>query len=213
MSHNWWLSHFKPDPGKLLTPERNVDIKDVFATYHYITLTKLSVDKLHVPQAYAMGNALWITSLYFCNVQNHAQLLGLLDDIPRPTERLIAGLKWRSIVRPQMRGEEWLKRLQMPGEYSDETVYNTLCGPDEFYSRFVLPIGIDFFYGTMVPEMMLLFKKHPKGRKRFDKVLKHDFNKCLLMRRLRKKEKKYVNGLNKMVIKANKKKRKQGVAK
>ena len=64
-----------------------------------------------------MGDALWITSLYFRNVRNHAQLVGLLDDMPRSTERLIAGLKWRSIVRPQMRGEEWLKRLQMPGEY------------------------------------------------------------------------------------------------
>ena len=215
---NWWLTHFKPDPDKILKPKRRIDIKDVFVTYHYVTLTELEVDKLRVPQAYAMGNALWLSLLYF---NRGGTIADRLNGVTNKPDRLLAGLRWKPIVRPQIRGEVWLKRLQIPGEVVKDLTFNTLCGPDEFYSRVILPIGVDFFYGTMVPEMKLLFKKYPKGMKRLARVSDHDFNKCALMTELREKDRKRYVELHKefkkkskkLQVKSKKKKRKRKVAK
>lgn len=207
IEHNWWASYFVPDPKKMLKPKIKVRIEDVFATYHYVTLSELDIvidnRKLRVPQSYAMGDALWLMLMYF-NTSD-----GYLDRITKSTDRLLAGLRWKPIVTLQVKGEEWLKRLFLPGEQVRGMTYDVLCGPDEFYSRIILPLGVDFFFATLVPEMKLLFRQYPKKKGRFKAVNEHDFNSCPLMKEIRRKEKIKADEIEKIRTDIKKKKSKK----
>jgi hypothetical protein len=207
IENNWWVSFFTPDQEKMLKSKRKISIQDVFATFHYVTLSELDLiidyRKIRVSQSYAMGDALWLTLMYF-NTSD-----GYLDSITKSADRLIAGLRWKPIVYPQVKGKKWLKRLIVPGEQLRGLNYDVLCGPDEFYARIILPIGVDFFFATLVPEMKLLFRQYSKKKGRFKAVKEHDFNSCPLMYEVRRKEKKKEKEIKQLVLKVLKKEKKR----
>lgn len=158
----WWASWYQPEPSAMLEPKGKIEDKQVFATYHFCRAVQAGV-----PLVFAYSNALWLTIRYY-----DGDLMQL-----RMTRKvrtaIINGDMHLQLAKPQKEGKEWLRRAR-----------GILCGPDEFWSRIIIPIGQDFFFGTMLPEMSVLVK----GGLSLQGALRYDFSNCPYMQKIREKE-------------------------
>ena len=150
--------------------------KEIFASYHYIKMIKEDI-----PEYFALGNSLWLTYCY-CD-----SLLGDLTISKKLRVALLQGsnpVLYRKLYEPQKTGEKFLMN------YEDK-----ICGPDLFYTDIVWPLGWSFYFGTFLTEMRLLLQKDIT----FEDVMSHDFVKCPLMKKVRRKLKKKSERINKLV--------------
>ena len=160
----------------LYNPESKPTKKEIFASYHYIKMIKEGI-----PAYFALGNSLWLTYCY-CD-----SLLGGLTVSKKLRAALLQGsnvLLYRKLYEPQKAGKKFLMT------YEDK-----ICGPDLFYTDIVWPLGWSFYFGTFLAEMRLLLQKDII----FQDVMSHDFVKCPLMKKVRRKLKKKSDRINKLV--------------
>lgn len=156
---------YNPDPRKMLEPESDITPYQIFAT-----MQKVRAIQIGLPDLYAYGNAIWVTEKYY-----RGDIMGM--DIPLQTRsELIHGQLHKRLYKAQKQGKMWLRRIG-----------GVLCGPDLFWERVIIPLGPDFYFGTMLPEMQLLLKKVVP----FSVVMNYDFNTCKKMKNIRRKEKRH----------------------
>ncbi len=163
----WWSAMYKPDPKKMLKPEIRPTNYQIFATLHRVKAIKAGL-----PDLYAYGDAIWVTELYY-----RGDIMGMA--ITSETRlRLIRGDLYPRIYKAQKQGKMWLRRIG-----------GVLCGPDLFWERVIIPIGPDFYFGTMMPEMQMLLK----GKKiiTLSTIMNYDFTKCKKMKQIRRREKRH----------------------
>ncbi len=161
----WWAAMYKPDAKKMLKPENKPTDYQVFAT-----LQRVKALKAGLPDLYAYGNAIWVTELYY-----RGDIMGMAIK-SETRKQLIHGNMYPKLYKAQKQGIMWLRRIG-----------GVLCGPDLFWERVIIPIGPDFYFGTMIPEMQLLLKKITS----FSSVMNHDFVACKRMQKIRQKEKEH----------------------
>ena len=180
-----FIGEEKLKPEKVNKPEKDITAKDIFATMHYVLLSNMKYKASSIPQVFAFGNAIWLAHCKY-----DSDILGGLST--RSEMALCRGEKWPKLLRPQLRGEIWLRRFD-----------NTLCGPDEFYDQVIQPLGIDFFFGTLLPEMKLFMKDKKITNSFLVKLFQYNWNKCPKMRRIRRKEKRKKDRIKAQVDKVN----------
>ncbi len=165
----WWSAMYNPDPKKMLKPKIRPTNYQIFATLHRVKAIKAGL-----PDLYAYGDAIWVTELYY-----RGDIMGMA--ITSETRlRLIRGDLYPRIYKAQKQGEIWLRRIG-----------GVLCGPDLFWERVIIPIGPDFYFGTMIGEMQMLVDAGAV----FNKIMNYDFEECRRMKQIRKKEKEHAKRL------------------
>lgn len=161
----WWSAMYKPDPKKMLKPLIDPTPYQVFATLH-----RVKAIQAKLPDLYAYGDAIWVTELYW---RGDITGMGISS---KARESVIQGNSYPRIYKAQERGEMWLRRIQ-----------GVLCGPDLFWERVIIPIGPDFYFGTMINEMQILVDKG----KSFSFIMNYNFVECKRMKKIRRREKEH----------------------
>ena len=156
---------YKPDPKKMLKPESDITQYQIFAT-----MQRVRAIQAGLPDLYAYGNAIWVAEKYY---RGDLTGMGLSSGT---LLKLIQGQLYDRLYKPQKQGKMWLRRIG-----------GVLCGPDLFWERVIIPLGPDFYFGTMLPEMQLLLKKIVP----FGIVMNYDFHTCKKMKKIRRKEKRH----------------------
>lgn len=162
----WWNI-----PGKIqksfVEARRPVVAQDVFAIYHYCIASKTEVGSVRIPQVFCFGNALWLTLEYYSgNIMKNRMNV-------KQRKLLIEGMFHKALVNAQIKGKIFLRKSG-----------GVLCGPDEYFTRMIIPLGMDFYWGTFIPEMNLCIAKGLN----YVQIMKHDFNECELMKEVRSKD-------------------------
>ncbi len=161
----WWNAIYKPDSSKMLKPLVKPTDYMIFAT-----LQRMQAIKASIPDLYAYGNAIWVAELYYRG--------DIMDMAIKSTVRrqLIEGELHRKLHKLQKLGKMWLRRIG-----------GVLCGPDLFWERVIIPLGPDFYFGTMSGEMQMLLNEG----KSFAFIMRYDFEACKRMKNIRRREKKH----------------------
>ena len=157
--------------GPRVKPNEYVSKFQVFCTYHYENMWESEV-----PNYFSYGNAIWIGLCYYG---------GGIEKVAG-TE-----LKKREFV---VGSDRLYRKLYLPQKNRQKFLYSyddKLCGPDQYWDLVIWPLGIEFYFGTMSQEMMYMIRRNVS----FKKIMSHDFNRCSIMRRIRKRERSRDNAI------------------